>query len=291
MTEHTPSAEDWYADSEVIDIREYKISVKKKITEGKPWLVLLHGFPTCMYDWYKMWPQLSEQYSLIAFDFIGFGRSSKPYPHRYSIIEQAEITLALLADQNISSCYILAHDYAVSVTQEIISRIQDNRCTLHVKKIIFLNGGLFPEMHRPVLMQKLLLSPVGKFVNMAFGKSSLQKNLSKVFGPDTQLTQRELDELWSLINYNKGQRVFHLLIKYILDRRENRDRWVKHMQETSIPMLLVNGPLDPVSGRHLEEYYKEIIPDPNTHSLDNIGHYPNLEAPQEVIDQATLFFC
>ena len=43
-----------------------------------PALLLLHGFPTSSWDWYKIWPQLIERFEVIAFDFIGFGFSDKP---------------------------------------------------------------------------------------------------------------------------------------------------------------------------------------------------------------------
>ncbi len=290
MTAKTISSELWYQNTEVTKIREYNITSKIGSNPGKPWIVLLHGFPTCSYDWYKMWPKLEQDYQLFAFDFLGFGKSDKPYPHRYSIIEQAEITLALLAQHEISSCYIIAHDYAVSVTQEMISRVQDNRCNLHIKKIILLNGGLFPEMHRARPIQKMLLGRFGRIVNALITKNSLRKNLDQVFGPDTKLEAREIDELWRLINFNNGKRVFHLLIKYILDRREHRDRWVTHMQETSIPIKLINGPTDPVSGRHLVERYIELMPDPDTVILEGIGHYPNLEAADTVSAHTISFF-
>lgn len=290
MKVEVPTSDQWYLSTELTKIREFNIAIKKNESGDKPWLVLLHGFPTCSYDWYKLWPILSEKYNLFAFDFLGFGRSDKPFPHRYSIIEQAEITLALLSQQKINSCFILAHDYAVSVTQEIISRVKENRSNLHVRKIIFLNGGLFPEMHRPITIQKLLLSPLGRAIGMMVSRNSIEKNLRQVFGPNTQLSKKELDELWSLITFNKGKRVFHLLIKYILDRRENRERWVANMQKTSIPMLLVNGPLDPVSGRHLVERYEELIPNSQTYIIEGIGHYPNLEAPEHVAEQVFGFF-
>lgn len=282
--------ESWYQDVQFTRIREHQLATKIHTNEGRPWLVLLHGFPTCSFDWYKMWPSLSEDFQLLCFDFLGFGMSDKPYPHRYSIIEQAELTLALLNHHKISSCYIIAHDYAVSVAQELISRFHDNRCTLHIKKILFLNGGLFSEMHRPRPIQNMLLSPFGKLVNAFVNKSTLAKNLETIMGPDTSLSEHEVDELWELINYNKGKRVFHLLIKYMHDRREHRDRWVRHMQKSSIPMKLVNGPLDPISGIHMVERYQELIPDADTEILENIGHYPNLEAPMAVVEHARHYF-
>ncbi len=290
MKDDFMTGDEWYEDTEITRIREYNITVKKTAKRDLPWIVLLHGFPTCSYDWYKLWPLLSKEYNLIAFDFLGFGRSDKPYPHRYNIIEQAEITLQVLAIHKITSCYIIAHDYAVSVTQEILSRLEDNRSNLHIKKLIFLNGGLFPEMHRPILIQKLLLSPAGGLVNSFVTKGSLSSNFSKIFGPSTQLDDREIDELWALIKYNKGKRVFRLLIKYILDRKENRDRWVKHMQSTNVSMKLVNGPEDPISGRHLVAHYQELIPNADTEVLEGIGHYPNIEAPERLAEIVKTYF-
>ncbi|XP_065408414.1 mesoderm-specific transcript homolog protein isoform X5 [Chrysemys picta bellii] len=42
-------------------------------------VVLLHGFPTSSYDWYKIWEGLTQRFQrVIALDFVGFGFSDKP---------------------------------------------------------------------------------------------------------------------------------------------------------------------------------------------------------------------
>ncbi|XP_058842482.1 mesoderm-specific transcript homolog protein-like [Acipenser ruthenus] len=42
-------------------------------------VILLHGFPTSSYDWYKIWDRLDQRFSrVIALDFLGFGFSDKP---------------------------------------------------------------------------------------------------------------------------------------------------------------------------------------------------------------------
>ena len=280
----------WYRESELIQVSGYEIAVKRSFKGDRPILVLLHGFPTCSYDWYKMWSPLADKYNLLAFDFLGFGRSAKPYPHDYSIIEQSNITSNILSYYNITSCYLLAHDYAVSVAQELLSRSEEGTFSCQLLKVIFLNGGLFSETHRARPIQKLLLSPIGKIVNTLSSRRTTRRALDRVFGPNTKLSDEEFEELWALINYNNGKRIFYRLIRYIEDRRKNRDRWVNNMQKTKIPMKLVNGPLDPVSGIHLVTRYKELIPDANTVILKDIGHYPNLEAPDNIVAIAMDFF-
>ena len=74
------------------------------------------------------------------------------------------------------------------------------------------------------------------------------------------------------------------------DRINNRENWLTSLRDTTTPILLVNGPEDPVSGRHLVDRYKELIPDPNYAILEGIGHYPNVEAPEQVNIEVLKFF-
>ncbi|RXN17729.1 mesoderm-specific transcript-like protein [Labeo rohita] len=91
-------------------------------------LLLLHGFPTSSYDWYKIWDSLTQRFNrVIALDFVGFGFSDKPRPHRYSIFEQASVVEALVAHLGLSEqrINILSHDYGDTVALELLYRIRD----------------------------------------------------------------------------------------------------------------------------------------------------------------------
>jgi pimeloyl-ACP methyl ester carboxylesterase len=48
-------------------------------------------------------------------------------------------------------------------------------------------------------------------------------------------------------------------------------------------MRLVNGPEDPVSGRHMANRYEEIVPHPDVVLLEGIGHYPQVEDPARTL--------
>ncbi|WJN60781.1 Hydrolase, alpha/beta fold family [Pseudomonas sp. SO81] len=249
--------------------------------EGEP-LLLIHGFPTASWDWHYLWQPLAAKYRVIACDMLGFGYSAKPREHVYSLLEQADLQQALLAHLGIGGpLHVLAHDYGDSVAQELIARHQEDR--LQLASCVFLNGGLFPETHRPVLTQKLLLSPLGPLLGRLFSRSKLKANLTKVFGPQTPPSDSELDAFWELIAHNDGPKVMHRLIHYILDRRVNRERWVAAMQETAVPLRVIDGALDPISGAHMVARYRELIANPDTVLLEAIGHYPQTEAPAEVL--------
>lgn len=275
--------ETWRAAGSHFDYRGHRIFYRDS-GSAKPALLLIHGFPTASWDWHPLWGALVSQFRLIAPDMIGFGYSAKPRRYGYTIHDQADLHAALCAQLGVTEAHVLAHDYGVSVAQELLARHQAGEAALRLRSICFLNGGLFPETHRPRAVQKLLLSPLGPLVSRLMNEKGFRKSFSAVFGPKTQPSELELKAFWSLIAENHGQRVMHELIRYILDRRQHRERWLKAMQMTRVPLRVINGPEDPVSGAHMVKRYRELIPAPDTISLPGIGHYPQVEAPRAVLD-------
>jgi len=177
--------------------------------------------------------------------------------------------------------HLLAHDYGDSVAQELLARHYEAR--IHIASCVFLNGGLFPETHRPILMQKLLLSPLGWMIGRAFSREGLVKSFRQIFGPQSSPSESEMDDFWSLIESNQGPRIMHKLIAYIPERRAQRERWVSAMQRGEVQLRVIDGEVDPISGAHMVERYRELIPNPDTVLLPGIGHYPQTEAPGQVL--------
>lgn len=246
-------------------------------------ILFIHGFPTSSYDFEGVWAALSQNYRLVTLDMLGFGFSDKPNHRNYTIHQQADLFESLTEDLGLTECHVVAHDYGVSVAQELLARQQDDNVKTQWLSCTLLNGGLFPETHRALLVQKLMLSPAGKWINKIAGFTAFSKSFSSVFGPETQPTIDELSEFWEVICYHEGRHLFHNLITYILDRRDHRERWVQALQQSPIPLALINGSLDPVSGAHLVDRFKELSCRLDyLVELDRIGHYPQVEAPQEV---------
>ena len=280
--------DDWRAQSQAFHFRGHTIRYwTAGDTQAQP-LLLIHGFPSASWDWHRLWAPLAERYRLIACDMLGFGYSAKPRGHAYSLLEQADLQQALLAHLGEQrAVHVLAHDYGDSVAQELIARHQEGR--LQLASCVFLNGGLFPETHHPVRVQKLLLGPLGPLLGRLFSRRKLAQSFARIFGPHTQASEAELDALWQLVAYNNGPAVMHRLIRYMPERRQQRQRWVTAMQATTLPMRVINGAFDPISGAHMVARYRELISDPDTVLLDGIGHYPQLEAPAAVLEHYLQF--
>jgi pimeloyl-ACP methyl ester carboxylesterase len=278
------SLADWQAAGTYLSYREHMVFTRVAGDPSSPVLLLIHGFPTASWDWEALWGEVSQHYRVMTLDMMGYGFTAKPADYDYSLQDQANLYEHFLNLHDVHEYHIIAHDYGVSVAQELLARQRETGKRPKLQSICFLNGGLFPESHRPLLIQKLLLSPLGPLVARLSSKSQFSSSLRKVFGKQTQPDSETLDGFWQLFSGNHGTRLLPKLIKYIPERRVHRLRWVTAIQQSEIPLKLINGLVDPVSGAHLVKRYRALMPHPNVTELTQIGHYPQVEAPDAVLD-------
>ncbi|MDP1827008.1 MAG: alpha/beta hydrolase [Archangium sp.] len=269
---------DWEKGGSVRTLCGKRVFCREGGAADAPVLVLIHGFPTSSWDFEALWGPLTARYRVVTLDMLGFGFSEKP-TSGYSIGAQADLFEARLAELGITSYHVLAHDYGDTVAQELLARKSPA-----LKSVCFLNGGLFPETHRPLLVQKLLLSPLGAFVAQLTGPGRFDANLRRIFGPGTQPSRELLDGFWAQLTREQGLRAMSKLIHYMPERVARRERWVGALVNAAVPLKLIDGADDPVSGRHMAARYRELVPAADVTLLEGIGHYPQVEAPQAVLE-------
>ncbi|WP_225730624.1 MULTISPECIES: alpha/beta fold hydrolase [unclassified Nocardia] len=247
-------------------------------------LLCLHGFPSGSWEWHVLWPDLCARFArVLAPDMIGFGFSAKPRHYDYRIADQADLQENLLRELGVGRVHLLAHDYGDTVAQELLARDGERRAagdeSLVIESVCLLNGGLFPETHRPRPIQRLLASPAGGLVDALTTERAFARSLSAVFGPRTKPDAAELRRFWLMWCSRHGHRNGHKLIRYMAERRRYRERWVGALCAARVPVRLIDGLLDPVSGAHMVARYRELVPDADVVELPDVGHYPQLEAP------------
>ena len=188
---------------------------------------------------------------------------------------------------------MLAHDLGDSVGQELLARSEFGEQTYGawaIESITWLNGGLFNESYTPRTLQKLMsATPLGDIMSplqgSALSRRIVEPTINEMFGPNTKPSRHLLDTFHEILEFNDGKRVLHKVGKFIEDRYAHRNRWVRAMRQTEVSMRLIDGPVDPNSGAHMARRYAEVVPDPDVVMLaDDIGHWPQIEAPEAVLE-------
>jgi pimeloyl-ACP methyl ester carboxylesterase len=276
--------EAWWADGERLTLRlggAARGIFVRRLGAGPP-MTLLHGFPSSSHDWAKVAPSLADHHALLAPDFLGFGASDKPADHDYSLHEQADLVEALWAHDGVSSTVLVAHDYAVSVTQELLARRADGALATEIVAVHLLNGGLYPDLHRPEPIQTALLDPEqGPKISAQLTAEQLSLALAPTFAEGFDATADNAD-IWRGLSRDDGQRIAHLLIRYMSDRRRHAERWVAALETTDVPLAFVWGMLDPISGAHVADRIRARLPGARFTALADVAHWPPLEAPERV---------
>ena len=88
-----------------------------------PTLLFAHGFPTSSHDYARVIGRLRARYRCVSFDFLGFGASDKPR-RTYSYALQHEVLANVVAATGTSAAFLVAHDYAVTLAQDLVGGIQ-----------------------------------------------------------------------------------------------------------------------------------------------------------------------
>jgi pimeloyl-ACP methyl ester carboxylesterase len=248
-----------------------------------PTMTLLHGFPSSSHDWAKVAPALTERHALLMPDFLGFGASQKPPEHEYSLHEQADLVQALWAREDVAETILVVHDYAVSVAQELLARRAEGGLPVELRGVHLLNGGIYPDVHRRQPTQDALLHPehgprIGELMNEELFSAGIGPTFAEGYS-----AAADSAEMWRAMHREEGQRIGHLLIRYITDRERHEQRWVQALEQTDVPLQFVWGMLDPVSGAHMAERIAQRLPEAPLLELDDVAHWPQLETPERVV--------
>jgi pimeloyl-ACP methyl ester carboxylesterase len=266
----------------------YSLFLREQGPPDAPVILFLHGFPTSSLDWTRVLP-LFDEYRVVAPDLLGFGRSDKPRI-RYSYGLQAELIKALLDLLDVKRVRLVAHDYAVTLAQELLVQQAKGTISFRIDRVVYLNGGVYSHLHRQRLIQRILRTPLlGSAVARRMTSATLRSSLNGLAGERDAWTEADADAHWREIASADGLARLPQLLHYVKDRRRYSTIWEPAMEAAADRSAFVWGPIDPVSGIHMLTEIRNRMPDAKVYELDGVGHYPHWEKPARcaaVIKQA-----
>ena len=251
-----------------------------------PTILLLHGYPSCSFDFRGIVPHLAGR-AWLTLDFLGFGLSDKPRPHRYSLLEQADIVQAVVDESAPGPVVLVAHDMGTSVTTELLARDLQGHLPFELQKVVLTNGSVILRRASLRPIQKVLRGPLGPAVSRLSNKATFRREFGRLFSAGHPLSAEEADAQWALMSYHRGHRIAHLLISYLDERERYAERWHGAVRDWSKPLSLLWALDDPVATTNVLDGLRELRPTADVVELPGVGHYPQVEVP-EVFTRAAL---
>lgn len=249
-------------------------------------IVVLHGFPGSSTDWAEVVPLLGRE--VVTFDFPGYGRSAKDPDASYSLFSQATVVEEILAKLGVARCVLLAHDMGDTVAAELAARHNARTLSFAIDHIVLTNGSIFIDLAQLTRGQKLTLRLPNRPSAFSLPTFVMRRSLQESFTRDAPAPPGAIDELIAQVRFNKGDRLLPVLIRYIEERRAHQERWTAGFVEYSGPITMIWGVLDPIAVLPMTDRLKSLRPATDVVTLAGVGHWPSIEAPEELARQVRL---
>jgi pimeloyl-ACP methyl ester carboxylesterase len=202
------------ADDKFIDIDGLSIRYRTygEPAPGKPNLVLMHGFGNSLQSFRNLAPLLAECCFAVAFDFPGYGLSSKPVSYDYSNAGQAVIAIKFAQAMNLEKPVYVGHSMGGAIALHTGVKDPD------ASGIVFIDPGIY-ETGVPKITA-LAPFPLPRMSAKLFGNREWRAQFLKVsFIDPSFVTDAVMDDLartartddyWSgttamMSNFTQGQ--------------------------------------------------------------------------------------
>ncbi|HLU42445.1 MAG TPA: alpha/beta hydrolase [Microthrixaceae bacterium] len=247
--------------------------------DGSPPLLVLHGFPTCSFDFRLVLDELARRRRVVLFDQLGFGLSDKP-DRRYGIHLQADTTQHVATALGLGTVDLLTHDMGDSVGGELLARDLAGHLGFQVRRRVLTNGSIYLDLAQLTTGQQLLLSLPDEAADLVQEEGYVTSLANTLASPDAA-PREELAAQWELLRRNDGQRLLARTIRYLEDRRAEERRYTGAIEDHPTPLGVVWGAEDPIAVAAMPERLAERVPHLRVDLLEGVGHYPMLEAPEQ----------
>jgi len=269
----------WQAGGRLVDTPFGRVFVRSSPGAGDgPAIVLLHGFPSSSYDYRAVTERLGDR-PWITLDFLGFGLSDKPRPHRYSLFEQADIVQFVLVQAGLHEVKLIAHDMGTSVATELLARDLAGVLPFDLQRVVLSNGSVIIERASLRVSQKVLRGPLGPLAARLITERGFVRGFAELFSAANPLSAPEAHDQWALLARCGGNRILHLLCAYLNERVEFAPRWHGAVRDWPKPLSFLWATADPVATLNVLAGLRELRPEADVIELPGIGHYPQIEAP------------
>ncbi|UZW12808.1 2-succinyl-6-hydroxy-2,4-cyclohexadiene-1-carboxylate synthase [Clostridium pasteurianum] len=261
----------------IIEIENIKYHFEIK-GEGKP-IVCLHGFSENLSTWNLL--ELKE-HQLILIDFIGHGKSDKPYSSKYyslkvmvnhlnKVIHQLGLKKYSMLGYSMGGRIALA--YAVAYSQEIDKLILESSS---YGEAGFINR--FKRRRKDLNLAKSILK------NGIEWFDEYWSNLS-IFQSQRKLQKHTIDEIRKRRLSNRT----HVLSNTLLCTGQGKFPCMKsQVSKLSMSLLYISGEYDK-KYKHIGENFRKFNANIRHETIKGVGHNTHIEAPDAFIEVLSKF--
>lgn len=252
--------------------------------EGEP-IVLLHCYTCSLRWWDQMVPLLNERHRVITFDLLGHGGSEKP-TSGYEIENQAAAIAAALNGLGVTSATVVGHSLGGLVATSLREQASDL-----VDKVVLVDSHASAgQADLPATARVATWPVIGEALWRVKLDSMVKSSSERAFAPGTDVSEvfpgqpdRVVDDIDAMTYKSFEESV------------SAADDFLEHgglpsrLRAVGGPVMVIMGAEDQILDPDEVLGQFEVVPGLRAVTIEDAGHSPNVEQPQEVADQILAF--
>lgn len=233
---------------------------------GSP-ILCLHGEPTWAFLYRHMIPLLATQHRVLAFDFVGFGRSDKySEPEEYSFDLHQNTLIHFIEQLDLQNITLIVHDWGGLVGLPTVAKLENR-----IDRIVILNTFL-PTGEEPpsrgflawhAMVQRAAPDlPIGAIMRQALPDGVAEEVIAAYEAPFPDVPYRAGASIWPLMVPIKPD---DPLAQIMQSARQYFTTWTK-------PVLVMFATDDPILGA-AAPLFTTLMPHAQRIDLEAGGHF------------------
>lgn len=232
---------------------------------GGPPLVLVHGAVSDSRVWRRQLDDLSDEFTVVAWDAPGCGRSADP-PESFRLPDYADALAGFIAELGLGRPHVLGHSFGGGLALELYRRHPAVPATLI---LVGAYAGWAGSLPRNEVERRLRFAlEVADQLPGGFEPTSMPGLFSNAMSPET------VDELVAIMSEIRP--VATRTMAHALAEADLRDV----LPAVDVPTLLLYGDADERSPLNVAEDLRSSLPTSRLVVLAGLGHESYLESPE-----------
>lgn len=247
--------------------------------QGEP-IVFVHGNPGWSFEFRNQIKALSNTNRCIAPDYIGFGLSDKPYDWDYLPKSHALNFEQFMKSLNLDNITLVVADWGGPIALAYALKYPSK-----IKRLVILNTIMWAVKDNPGVQRfsSFLGGPLGIFLSKHF--NFFAKIVSKqAFHDKSKLSKLTHEHMYMHLSTPRERKGTWVFPKQIIASSEwLNSLWEQRESIANIPSTLVWGMKDIAFSPKDLATFEGFLKNYQTIKLENVGHYPQEEAKELLI--------
>ena len=250
-----------------------------------PPMLCLHGLGASLFSWRHFIAPFSKSYRVILVDFRGSGQSPKPRNSSYSIDEKADDIYNLIIEENLTNLTLVGNSLGGGIALMLALRFAEERDD-RLAKLVLIDSACDRNVIPSHL--KLIRSVVGApIVYTSPSKLAAKMTLDYCYYDKHKITKEQVNAYAKPLSSVAGRHALLQTAKHCIPA--GADELISKVKKITLPTLILWGREDRVFPLRVGELLHEALPNSTLEIIDECGHVPQEEKPDETIQRMRQF--